>query len=240
MYLTVHRVVSPNSERGINGAIYKHNSNRRDPMWNAPDLAKISTQDLGFQEMCRTDIKPGENAVECFLDIAFPDDFSKLELKNALSIFRNSICSTRTKKTFGFVAMDFAANLDEQSKLLENFDQLSEAAIDLFQNRNRQPSPTLPPLEIIESSDEAYRYFELSDDSKRRLRATFGSGARTDRVRVPFHVDQEFQVLYGDVYPFVFEWATAKSRSDLAKFGSIRILRSGKPVWEWSPHEIST
>ena len=236
MYLTVHRVVSNQAERGINGAIYRHYIDRRDPIWISPNLEEISSNNLGTQIKCRTDIKPGANTVECFLDIAFPDDFSKKELKSALSRFRNSICSTRTKTTLGSVAIDFAVSLDGQGKIHENFDQLSEAAIDLFQNRNQLQAPPGPPLEIIETGNSEYRFFELSEESKRRLRTTFGSVARIDRVRVPFHVDREFQILYGDVYPFVLEWATAKSRSELSKFGGVIILRNGESVWEWIPH----
>ena len=110
--------------------------------------------------------------------------------------------------------------------------------MDLFQNRNLKDTSNLPPLEIIETVDEEFRYFELIEQSKQRLRAEFGSGARADRVRVPYHVDSEFRNLYGDVYPFVFEWATAKSRLDLSKLGGIRILQNGKPVWEWIPQNV--
>ena len=240
MYLTVHRVVSPNSERGINGAVYRHDTDRQDPIWISPDLEDISSNNLGTQIKCRTDINPGENAVECFLDIAFPDDFSVCEVTDALSRFRQSIHSISTKRTFDMVAIEFVVNPGSREKSRDNFDQLSTAAIDLFRNRNRQRPPAIPPLEIVETADDECRCFELNQESKRRLRGEFGSSVRTDRVRVPFHVDTEFRRLYGDVYPFVLEWTTAKSRSDLAKLGGIRISRNGKPVWEWIPHEIST
>ena len=76
MYLTVQRVASSRAERGINGALYSHNANRDDPMWSAPDIQHITSTNLGNQIARRTDIKPGGNAVECFLDIIFPDDFT--------------------------------------------------------------------------------------------------------------------------------------------------------------------
>ena len=238
MYLTVHRVVSRQAERGINGALYKHGTDRQDPAWNPPDLEDITSRNLGTQIMYRTDIKPGGNAVECFLDIVFPDDFSELELETALSKFRESIHSLRTRLTFGWVAIDLAMNQGERTKIHENFDQLYNAAIELFRNFNRQNIPIPPPLEIIEIQDKEYRYFELSAASKRRLRAEFGSDASTDCVKVPHPVTDEFKKLYGNLYPFVFEWVTDKSRADLSRFGGIRVLHNGQSVWEWIPYNL--
>ncbi len=236
MYLTVHRVVSHQAERGINGALYKHGTDRRNPAWNPPDLEDITSRNLGTQIMYRADIKPGGNAVECFLDIVFPDDFSELELETALSKFRESIRSLRTKLTFGLVAIDFAVNQGERTKIRENFDQLYNAAIELFRNRNLQN--TLSPLEIIETQDEEYRYFELNSKSKRRLRKEFGPDVSTDRVKLPHSVTSDFKKLYGELYPFVSEWITDKSRADLSRLGGIRVLHNGQSVWEWIPYNL--
>ena len=234
MYLTVHRVISRQAERGINGALYKHGTDRRDPTWNPPDLDDITSGNLGTQIMCRIDIKPGGNAVECFLDVVFPDDFSELELETVLAKFRKSIHSARTRLTLGLVAIDFAVNLGESNHIHENFDQLYNAAIELFLNRNLQN--TLPPLEIIETQDEEYRYFELNSESKRRLRKEFGSDVSTDCVKLPHSVTSDFKKLYGELYPFVSEWITDKSRADLSRLGGIRVLHNGQSVWEWIPY----
>ncbi len=236
MYLTVHRVVSRQAERGINGALYKHGTDRRDRAWNPPDLEDITSRNLGTQIMYRADIKPGGNAVECFLDIVFPDDFSELELETKLSKFRESIHSLRTRLTLGWIAIDFALNQGGRTKIHENFDQLYNAAIELFRNRNLQN--TLPPLEIIEKRDEEYRYFELSAESERRLRKEFGSDVSTDCVKLPHSVTSEFKKLYGELYPFLSEWITDKSRADLSRLGGIRVLHNGQSVWEWIPYNL--
>ena len=238
MYLTVHRVVSRQAERGINGALYKHGTDRQDPAWNPPDLEDITSRNLGTQIMYRTDIKPGGNAVECFLDIVFPDDFSELELKTSLSKFRESVHSLRTRLTLGWVAIDFAVNQGERAKIHENFDQLYNAAIELFRNFNRQNIPIPPPLEIIEIQDKEYRYFELSVASKRRLRKEFGSDVSTDCVKLPHSVASEFKELYGELYPFVFEWVTDKSRADLSRLGGVRVWHNRQLVWEWMPYNV--
>ena len=236
MYLTVHRVVSHQAARGINGALYTHGTDRRDPAWNPPDLDDITSGNLGTQTMCRIDIKPGGNAVECFLDVVFPDDFSELELKTSLSKFRKSIHSARTRLTLGVVAIDFAVSLGESNHIHENFDQLYNAAIELFRNRNLQN--TLSPLEIIETQDEEYRYFELNSESKRRLRKEFGPDVSTDCVKLPHSVTSDFKKLYGELYPFVSEWITDKSRADLSRLGGIRVLHNGQSVWEWIPYNL--
>ena len=91
---------------------------------------------------------------------------------------------------------------------------------------------TPPSLEIIETQDEEYRYFELSAESERRLRAEFGSDVKADRVKVPYLVKYEFQKMPGDLYPVVLECMLDKSISDLTDLGGIRVLHNGQLVWE--------
>lgn len=97
-----------------------------------------------------------------------------------------------------------------------------------------------PTLEIIETQDEEYRYFELSAESKRRLRTEFGADTRTDRVKVPYLVKYEFQKKHGELYPVVLECMLDKSISDLTDLGGIRVLRNGQSVWEWIPDNATS
>ena len=97
-----------------------------------------------------------------------------------------------------------------------------------------------PPLEIIETQDEEYRYFELSAESKRRLRTKFGADIRTGRVKVPYLVKYGFQKKHGELYPVVLECMLDKSISDLTNLGGIRVLQNGQPVWEWIPDNATS
>ena len=97
---------------------------------------------------------------------------------------------------------------------------------------------TPPSLEIIETQDEEYRYFELSAESERRLRAEFGSDVKADRVKVPHLVKYEFQKMHGDLYPVVLECMLDKSISDLTDLGGIRVLHNGQSVWERIPYNV--
>ena len=89
-----------------------------------------------------------------------------------------------------------------------------------------------PPLEIIETQDEEYRYFELSAESKRRLQTEFGADTRIDRVKVPYLIKYEFQKMHGELYPVVLECMFDKTISDLTDLGGIRVLHNGQSVWE--------
>ncbi len=97
-----------------------------------------------------------------------------------------------------------------------------------------------PPLEIIETQDEEYRYFELSAESKQRLQAEFGADIRTGRVKVPYLVNYEFQKKHGELYPVVLECMLDKSISDLTNLGGIRVMQNGQPVWERIPDNATS
>ncbi len=96
------------------------------------------------------------------------------------------------------------------------------------------------PLEIIETQDEEYRYFDLSAESRQRLQEEFGADTRTNRVKVPYLVKYEFQKMYGELYPVVLECMFDKSISDLTNLGGIRVLHNGQSVWEWIPYNTTS
>lgn len=97
---------------------------------------------------------------------------------------------------------------------------------------------TPPSLEIIETVDGEYRYFELSAESEQRLKEEFGSDVKADRVKVPYLVKYEFQKMHGDLYPVVLECMFNKSISDLTDLGGIRVLSNGQSVWERIPYNV--
>ncbi|MXZ12329.1 MAG: hypothetical protein F4Y79_23175 [Gemmatimonadetes bacterium] len=110
--------------------------------------------------------------------------------------------------------------------------QENDVAIPVHKELLDRNTSTPPTLEIIETEDEEYRYFELSVESERRLRAEFGSETRVDRVKVPYLVKYEFQKMHGKLYPVVLECMFDKSISDLTDLGGIRVLHNGQSVWE--------
>lgn len=97
-----------------------------------------------------------------------------------------------------------------------------------------------PPLEIIETQDEEYRYFEISTESRQRLQAEFGADIRTGRVKVPYLIKYEFQKKHGELYPVVLECMLDKSISDLTNLGGIRVMQNGQSVWERIPDNATS
>ena len=233
MYLTVQRVASPSAERGINGALYSHGANRDDSMWSAPNIQQIVATNLGRQVAHRTDIRPGGNAVECFLDIAFPDDFSEDELRRVLTSVRNRIGASRADFVDGLAAVSFSQNLGEGAHTLQNYDELSRAAVQLFRSGTSLAVESASPLDIVAAVDESGWHFDLTDASKARVRS--GDDMSPAPVNVPLDVADDFRRIYGDLYPFVVEWVTNRSRDDLARLGGVRILQNGSILWEWPP-----
>jgi hypothetical protein len=232
MYLTVQRVASINGERGINGALYVHRANRDDPMWSEPDIQQIASSNVGTQVARRTDIAPGGNSVECFLDIAFPDDYTEAELRTALARVRDRIASSRIELVQGPVAIAFSQNLGEGARALKNYDQLCRAAFQLFRAQANQVVESELPLDIVAAIDETGWHFELTDASKARIQSIAGQESLA-RVNVPLDVAEDFRQMYGELYPFVPEWVTGSSRDELAQVGGVRILRNGTVVWQW-------
>lgn len=233
MYLTVHRVASPRAERGINGALYRHDSDRHDPMWSSLDIARTAQKNLGTQVARRADVRPGGNAVETFLDVAFPDDFSEVELRTALSKFRVHVSSSRVDKASGLAFISFSQNLGEDSRALDNYDELQRAAIQLFRSYSHpEPNKRKEPIDLVLTRNDQGWRFELSEPSKSRLSETLGEKGIVS-VSVPFTVADDFRRLYGELYPFVIEWVTHTSKDELAAMGGVRIFDGDKCVWKW-------
>jgi hypothetical protein len=233
MYLTVQRVFAPHRGAGINGALYRHRSSRTQREWDPPDLRAVVSSNLGDQVASRVDVTPGGNAVRSFLDIVCPDDVEGAEIREALRRFAGDITDTRELRTYGPIAIEFCLALGNADRAVE-FVQLSSAAMALFDEQRLHPAALGEPLLIVvEQRDEGF-VFSLEPQSKVRLHDMFGD-IGLGRVVVPFAVANDFQRMYGSLYPHVVEWVTSKPRSELLRFGGVRLLREGRPVWEW-PH----
>ena len=122
----------------------------------------------------------------------------------------------------------------------ETSHQKNDVANPVYKELLGRNTSTPPTLEIIETEDEEYRYFELSAESERRLRAEFGSDVNTERVKVPYIIKDEFKKMHGEIYPVVLECMFDKSISDLTDLGGIRVLHNCQPVWEWIPDNATS
>ncbi len=233
MYLTVQRVFAPHRGTGINGALYRHGSTRAQDEWNPPDLRAVVSSNLGDQAVSRVDITPGGNAVQSFLDIVCPDDLEGREIREALKHFERDMTETRELKTYGSVAIEFCVSLGNVD-LGAEFVELSSAAMALFDQQMLGPAPLREPLSIVVEQGEKGFVFSLDAQSKFRLQEAFGD-IGVGRVVVPFNVANDFQGMYGSLYPHAVEWVTSKPRSELLRLGGVRFLRDGQPIWEW-PH----
>ncbi|MCE2432991.1 MAG: hypothetical protein J4F29_08740 [Candidatus Latescibacteria bacterium] len=118
--------------------------------------------------------------------------------------------------------------------------QENDVANPVYKELLSRNTSTPPTLEIIETEDEEYRYFELSAESERRLREEFGSDVSTERVKVPHLVKDEFKKMHGELYPVVLECMFDKSISALTDLGGIRVLHNGQSIWEWIPDNATS
>lgn len=231
MYLTVQRVFAPHRGTGINGALYRHGSTHTQPEWNPPDLRTVVTSNLGDQVASRVDVTPGGNAVQSFLDIVCPDDLDGREIREALKYFECDISASRELKTYGSIAIEFCVSLGNADRVAE-FAELSSAAMALLDQHTVSPAPLGEPLSIVvEQQDEGF-IFSLEPQSKARLQDASGD-IGVGRVVVPFSVANDFQGVYGSLYPHAVEWVTSKPRSQLLRLGGVRFVREGQPIWEW-------
>ena len=230
MYLTMQRVASVHGERGLNGALYSHGADREHPMWESVSAAQVASGNVGTQVARRTDIGPGGNAVECFIDVVFPDDVTEVELRTALQRIRNRIDGARVSRSDGVVSVEFSQNLGEGSRLLDNYDQLTRAALQLFRTNATGHQATCEPIEIIATVDESGWHFALTPASRERVLQV---ASTVRRVNVPLDVADDFRQMYGALYPFVMEWVTNLTREQLNALGGVRIVQDETNVWEW-------
>jgi hypothetical protein len=186
---------------------------------------------LGNQVASRVDVTPGGNAVQSFLDIVGPDDVEGREIREALALFQRDITETRELRTYGPIAIEFCVFLGNPD-LVAEFRQLTSAAMALFDHQTLQPVSLGEPLVIVVEQRDEGVVFSLEPQSKVRLQNAFGE-IGVGRIVVPFNVANDFQEMYGSLYPHAVEWVTSKSRSALLRLGGVRFVREGLPVWEW-------
>jgi hypothetical protein len=233
MYLTVQRVRSARGETGINGALYMHGATREHGLWHPPDLPRITSDNLGEQVTARIDVTPGGNAVSSFLDVVGPDDTTQDELSRCLEQYRVELTSARQLTVYGTVAIEFFATLGERDRLVQEFVELRDVALDLF--TRRRPSPWLrqEPLTVLVTADDDRWAFALDQMSKARILDRFGAATPVARVTVPITVADAFMSTYGPMYPFAAEWVTSRSRQELLELGGVRFVNGDTIVWEW-------
>jgi len=228
MYLTAHRVRSSGGSLGTNGAFYKHGRGD-EGSWTLTDLERISTRDLGELVRARTDVVPGGNDVEAFLDVVGPDDIPDAELQalfdDAVRNLQGSLVQVSTERA----SARFGCNIGLTPSAPKLLRQLAKAALSL---RTKQPAPTMASIVIRVSHDDEGWLFLLDNRARDALGQAYPEATIANSIRVPFDVADDFRRMYGRLYPFVVEWLTTRPLDDLKSY-SIRFEHDGKVVWEW-------
>ena len=142
MYLTAHRVESPNrAKRGINATLYLHDSPEdRSLDWSHPNVAEISEARPGRFVAEDNELKPGGNTVASYLDIIAPDGTADDLICESLSQFEPSIGSAALPITaqFGPIVIRFYARYGLQGNRVDVFGALRKKAVDLLHTKTRK------------------------------------------------------------------------------------------------------
>lgn len=228
MYLTTHRVRSLRGLVGINGALYLHGS-EQPPTATPEELEHIVNTEPGTLARTRTDVAPGGNAVEAFLDIVGPDEADQ----NSLEAFLRGAAVQMSGLSLSYSArslvLRFSCSIGLEPDARALFNELAQAAIALRTSPAPQTSATLNVKVTQENGD--WR-FDLEDGSYRLLLQTFPGLMVARSIRVPLDAIDHMQREHGRLYPDVVEWLTTKPLEDMRMF-AIQFQSSDGVVWKW-------
>ena len=137
MFLTAHRVRSPDGRQGINAFFYLHGDSPAPGMaWDSPNLnvEMIAEKYPGKFVDQEVAIVPGGNSVLSYLDIVAPDGERLARVREALQELEGHLgTGVPVKRALGLMGIRFGycfGLLPQQ--VLEEFRQLSGKALTLF------------------------------------------------------------------------------------------------------------
>jgi hypothetical protein len=197
LYLTAHYVRSPSGDRfGINGAVYR-NEGVAPPTSLASEGVSIGA-DLGPTVATVTNVPPGGNRVEAYLDVVAPDGCKAAEIQRALQDFACGIpedlgdtprwSGTRSSEN---IAVRYYWTLRAPSPPRRSFDALQEVALALH-SRGHEANP--PPLLIEWTHGTGKRTFRLADQCLLVVEAE-----RPDLVFAPVTIRDEVYEAYASL-----------------------------------------
>lgn len=227
MYLTTHRVRSPRGQIGINGALYR--SEVGDDI-SADELTRAAEGEHGGLLRARTDLPPGGNAVDAFVDIAAPDQASPAEVRALLDDAAGKLDGTEVQHARPRMALRFSCNLGLAGSAPDLLQKLGEAALELMSSR---PEPSVQQtLDVVVDRDEERWLFTLGEESWARARAALPGVHVARTIGVPFDVAEELRRTTGRLYPLVVEWLTG-TPMDRLRGWSVRFVSEGELLWRW-------
>jgi hypothetical protein len=213
---------------GINGALYHHGAVQPSTT-HLTDIERIATTELGDLVRTRTDVAPGGNDVEAFLDIAGPDAVQSDVLEGFLRDGANRMSGSSFTHRADSLALRFSCNPGLLDACRSLFHELAEAALLLRSSSAPQTSATLDIS--VTRYDQGWQY-ELDGTSQELVQQAFPGATVARSIKVPFDAADHLRREHGRLYPDIVEWLTTKPLEELRTF-TIRFLSSGSLVWQW-------
>lgn len=240
MYLTSHRVLTNQTQEGINASLYLHGVTIDDP---SVAIEKIDA-DPGVLKAAAYDVPPGNNSVLAYLDIVADDSVGLDELEAALRAAGDSLAKKPEvvpfRMTVGRVSVQFSCIIGRRKSRRHEQDyiDMSQRALLVYKNRPIPPWMSGAPIVIEVWQDGDTRFYQPSADSLARLRLRHGPRWKSKRLAIDIFDKLDFEHYHGDLTPEAVSALTDLSIKELAAFGGVKVhLRgdSSKILFEWPP-----
>ncbi len=223
MYVTAHRVETPDKGTGVNSYVFLHFDDPV-PMLRPgePDVVYVAQFAAGTCVAEKEDIRPGGNTVKCSLDVAGPDDAPAASVRLVLAQLRDELQRKRppVRAATSGLAAAFHATLDfddDPTGRVAAFDELSSRVIGLLRRRSKPRSPRGPLVVWIQYRAEG---IEMSLPSATRARLGSSIAHRMKAV-LPAEVVDHFPGKGPEALLEVASALTGRNREQLRRAGGL-------------------
>lgn len=225
MYLTAHRVRTADGDLGINGALYQGGEFDG----SAQSLSAVAQGEHGPRIGQRTDVRPGGNSVDAFLDVVMPDDVGRGELERFLHRGSLHLRGDRAELLETTAGMRFKCNPGLEGEASELLAGLIDAVLGITRDEQTSHGDT---LNIEVRNDGAVWTFSLEQQAVQAVRERFPTAKVAPKLSVPFQTADAFRRAYGRLYPTVLELLTTKTINEFEGL-TVRFHRGDQTLWQW-------
>lgn len=232
MYVTAHRVRSPEGAVGINGSLYLHG---RSELPENLDIEAVAEEPPGETVVSQLQVRPGGNFVDSYLDVVTLDDMDAQQLSGSLTAIGRKLQGARpdSKRLVEHedVQVRFYCSRRVPDKVSDEFERLARVVVSLAAQREEHRRDDVP-LRIREIREGGVTQFELSAQTKQVLDEA-DLRPRDYEIVLTNEVRRELTALHGSIYPLLPDLLLDPSADASGIFTDVHVIddESGEIIW---------
>lgn len=231
MYLTAHRLRSPDDRTGINAFLYWHGD--RTIEWEL-DPKRHAEGGLGEPARSHLEVEPGGNFVDSYLDVITTDDKVVDEIEassgEVMDELSESKEASRITRRLDDLSIRFYSSSRIPSTVLREFATLRQVALSLLEVERREADPLI----IFRQRGDGESKYCLAEATVERLEAFTGEEYLTRCISVSDPMADDFRTLHQtSIVEDIALGLANLPLFEIERLGGVIVLdrRSGRVIW---------